>query len=181
MPPSDQTYGLVAFADLPVSGKLEFSQEFVLAVTAVDISMPEGMTASGDTLANTGLTSLQDQNGQTVNFQTYSTGSLNAGDTLKFTVSGKPKAASTTANLLQNKTLLIGVGALGLALILAGVWFYLRDRKQVDEEEEENAEFEDSESILDAIIALDDLHRGGKLSDEAYHKRRDELKAKLKE
>jgi hypothetical protein len=58
---------------------------------------------------------------------------------------------------------------------------YMRERNRVEEKvEEEDDEFEDSESVLDAIIALDDLHRAGKLSDEAYHNRRNEIKAKLK-
>ena len=35
-------------------------------------------------------------------------------------------------------------------------------------------------SLMDAIIALDDLHRAGKLSDEAYQQRRNELKEELK-
>jgi hypothetical protein len=101
---------------------------------------------------------------------------------LAFTLSGNPKAASTTTDLTQNQPLLIGAGALGLVLIIAGVWMYLRDRNRMEEQvEEDEDEFEDKESIMDAIIALDDLHRAGKLNDEAYHKRRDELKAKLKE
>ena len=74
---------------------------------------------------------------------------------------------------------------LALLLILAGVWLFIRDRKrkdveEVDEEEEEVGEFEDPESLMDAIIALDDLHRAGKLSDEAYQQRRNELKEALK-
>ena len=59
----------------------------------------------------------------------------------------------------------------------------MRDRKrveEVDEEDEEDDEFEDPDSLMDAIIALDDLHRAGKLSDEAYQKRREELKGALK-
>jgi mono/diheme cytochrome c family protein len=182
MPPSEQTYGLVAFTDLPRSDKMEFSQKFVLNVESVQILMPEGVSASGGTLTDAGLTPMQDPNGQTVNFQNYSAGSLKANDTLTFTVSGKPEATSSTANVTQNRTLLIGVGAFGLVLIVAGVWLYLRDRNRVEEKaEEEDDEFEDQDSIIDAIIALDDLHRAGKLNDEAYHRRRDELKAKLKE
>ncbi len=82
-------------------------------------------------------------------------------------------------DITQNQTLLIGVGALGLALILAGAWLYWRDRNHPEEEDEED-EFDDPESIMDAIIALDDLHRAGKLSDQAYKQRRDELKNSLK-
>ncbi|MEW6406791.1 MAG: hypothetical protein AB1649_33845, partial [Chloroflexota bacterium] len=118
---------------------------------------------------------------QGTNFHVYDGGSLNPGDSLAFTLSGKPQAASGTADVTQNQTLIFGVGALGLALIGAGVWMYMRDRKRVDEDEDEDDEFDDTDSVLDAIIALDDLHRAGKLSDEAYHKRRDELKARLKE
>ena len=44
----------------------------------------------------------------------------------------------------------------------------------------EDDEFETSEDVMDAIIALDDLHRAKKISDEAYQKRRAELKEILK-
>jgi len=65
-------------------------------------------------------------------------------------------------------------------LILAGVWMYMRDNNKEEEIEEEDDEFEDSESIMDAIIAIDELHRAGKLSDQAYKERREELKNALK-
>ena len=41
-------------------------------------------------------------------------------------------------------------------------------------------EFESTDEVLDAILALDDLHRAGKLPDEAYQKRRNELKDTLR-
>jgi hypothetical protein len=47
-------------------------------------------------------------------------------------------------------------------------------------DEEKSDEFEDPESLMDAIIALDDLHRAGKIPDEAYQQRRNELKDALK-
>ena len=76
---------------------------------------------------------------------------------------------------------MIGIGAFGVALILAGVWMFWRDRKREEEvDEEEDDEFEDPESLMDAIIALDDLHRAGKIPDEAYQQRRSELKDALK-
>jgi hypothetical protein len=70
---------------------------------------------------------------------------------------------------------LIGGAALGLALVLAGVYLYARDRR-VHAAEDGAAEFESSDEVLDAILALDDLRRAGKLPDEAYQKRRNELK-----
>ena len=64
---------------------------------------------------------------------------------------------------------------------------YWRDRKQAqtiaeeDEAAEDEEKFDSSEEVMDAIIALDDLHRAKKISDQAYQKRRAELKEILKE
>jgi hypothetical protein len=64
---------------------------------------------------------------------------------------------------------------------------YMRDKKDEEdfEDDEEDVEdnedeFDDAEAVMDAIIALDDLHRAGKISDEAYTLRRTELKETLK-
>ena len=58
----------------------------------------------------------------------YSGGALSAGSALALELSGKPKGNST--NLLvgsDNRTnLLIGLGALGVVLILVGVWLFLK-------------------------------------------------------
>jgi hypothetical protein len=51
----------------------------------------------------------------------------------------------------------------------------------MEEEELEESPYETEEEVLDAILALDDLHRAGKLSDAAYQERRAELKALLEE
>ena len=40
---------------------------------------------------------------------------------------------------------------------------------------------ETAESILDAIVALDDLYQAGELPEEAYKERRAELKDRLKQ
>jgi hypothetical protein len=63
---------------------------------------------------------------------------------------------------------------------------YWRDRNRVqetDEEDDDNEEeeFESPEEVMDAILALDDLYRARKISEEAYQKRRTELKEILKE
>ena len=118
-------------------------------------------------------------------YQVYEFGEIKPDSVLKIKLSGQPKqtsAASGTTAIKSNQPLLIGVGAFGVALILAGVWMFMRDRRKRKEEvdEEEADEFEDPESLMDAIIALDDLHRAGKLSDEAYQQRRNELKDALK-
>jgi hypothetical protein len=40
---------------------------------------------------------------------------------------------------------------------------------------------DDAETLLDAILALDDQFQTGELSEEAYRRRRAELKARLKD
>jgi hypothetical protein len=82
-------------------------------------------------------------------------------------------------------TVLIGLGALGGVLVLSGLWLFLRNRSQAVETEEDEAddaeeyEAEDADTLMDKIIALDDLFREGKLPEDAYQQRRDELKARL--
>ena len=183
IPPSEGSYGLITFASVPKSREFEFSQEFVLPASTVTVFVPEGVTAKGDKSTDLGLQAIQN-----FNFQIYEMGSVAAGETVKLSVSGTPKetgdaSASTPAEATSNQNLLIGAGAMGIALILAGAWMYLRDRHREEEgpsDQETGNEFESAEDVMDAIIALDDLHRARKISDYAYQKRRAELKEILK-
>jgi mono/diheme cytochrome c family protein len=179
IPPSERSYGMIAFATLPKAKEVEFSQEFVLPAATVQIFVPEGVNVESTQAADLGV---QDMQG--FRFHIYELGSVGAGENVQLTVSGTPKessSASAPAETTSNQNLLIGAGALGIGLILAGGWMYLRDRNRgEDEETEEEDEFESSEDVIDAIIALDDLHRSKKISDEAYQKRRAELKEILK-
>lgn len=174
-PPSDQSYSIIAFFTFPYNNKLEIKQPFTLDTPPVILLLPEGVKVESDQLTSRGVQSFQN-----ANFEEFSSGDLKAGDTLAFTLSGQPNtgSASTTAPNTA-RPLLIGAGILGIALIGAGAWLYFRDRR-AEETEDEN-EFESSEEVMDAILALDDLHRAGKIPDEAYHERRDELKQILKE
>jgi hypothetical protein len=160
-----------------------FSQEFVLPATSVTIFVPEGITIKSDKSTDLGVQAIQN-----FNFQIYELGSVAAGEKLALDVAGTTKepgntSASASAETTSNQNLLIGASALGITLILAGGWMYLRDRNRTEagtKEEEEADEFESSDDVIDAIIALDDLHRAKKISDEAYHKRRADLKEILK-
>ena len=84
---------------------------------------------------------------------------------------------------------MVGLVAFGVVLIVAGVWLYTRSRKERPEEREYDADGEypagengdDLDMLFDAILALDDQYKAGKLPQEAYQKRRSELKARIKE
>ncbi|HUE98843.1 MAG TPA: cytochrome c [Anaerolineales bacterium] len=180
IPPSEGSYGMIAFASVPNAMEFEFTQEFVLPAATVTVFVPEGITVESDRSTDLGLQAIQD-----FNFQIYELGGVEAGEKVNLTVSGTPEEASASApeEAASNQNLLIGAGALGVALILAGAWMYLRDRKREEDtngEESEDHEFESSDDVIDAIVALDDLHRAKKISDEAYQKRRAELKEILK-
>lgn len=175
MPPSETPYGFVEFYTLPYTGKVQMNQPFALPSSSVLVLVPDGMKAKSSQLTEGELQSFQG-----TAYRSYSGVGLNSGDTLTLDLSGQPKSDSSDSR----QGLLIGVGALGAVLILAGAWMYWRERqKSVEEdveEDDEEDEMESEEDLLDAIIALDDLHRSGKISGEAYQTRRAELKARLK-
>ena len=171
-PPSSNPYAIIAFFTLPYSGQLEIKQPFGIDAPSVVLLMPEGITVTGNQLASTGIVAIQNNN-----YQEFSASDFKTGDVLDFTVNGLPKTTASPNNVLQ--MVFIGAGALGLILIGISIWLYFRSRKGTQEEEED--EFESADEVMDAILALDDLHRAGKINEEAYKARRSELKEILKE
>jgi hypothetical protein len=151
---------------------LEIKQPFGIDAPSVVLLMPEGINVSGNQLASAGAVVIQNNN-----YQEFSASDFKTGDILDFTVNGLPKTIASTNNIPQ--IIFIGAGALGLILIGASIWFFFRGQKCAPEEDED--EFESADEVMDAILALDDLHRAGKINDEAYQRRRAELKQILKE
>ncbi|MBN2115171.1 MAG: c-type cytochrome [Anaerolineales bacterium] len=178
VPPSEDSYGLITFASVPRAKNFDFSQQFVLPAPRVTVFVPEGVTIKGAQAKDLGVQAIQ-----SFNFHIYQLDAVGAGEKVELTVSGTPRDATgaAPAQAASNQNLLIAAGALGVALILAGAWMYLRDRGRAEDEgEDKEDEFESAEEVMDAILALDDLHRDRKISDAAYQKRRTELKEVLK-
>ena len=179
MAPNEIPYGIIAFSTIIDPNSIEISQSLVLPVSVVRVLVPDGMEVDAAQLLPD---SPQDIQGDI--YQSYFANGLQAGDVLSFKVSGTPNIASVPDTNIPNtnSTLLIGAGGLGIALILAGAWMYFRDKTQVDDDDEDDEdEFESAEDVMDAIIALDDLHRAKKISESAYQRRRADLKDILKE
>jgi mono/diheme cytochrome c family protein len=181
-PPNELPYGLIVFSTMEKADQIEVTYPFDLSVASLTVFLPEGVSAEGSQLTDHGVQTIE-----RLNFQMYAAGNLPAGNTLRFTLSGIPKEPSTlpstsTSESEPNRSILFGAGALGLALILAGGWIYMRDRQRIEENnhKDEIGEFESPEEIMDAIIALDDLHQAKRISNEAYEKRRNELKEILR-
>jgi mono/diheme cytochrome c family protein len=181
--PGQGNYTILLAYNLPYKRKLALSQPINLPVDAVVVLVPqEHFKLKGDNLQPAGT---RDVSG--VTYQMYDMNGLKAGEQLNLTVSNSFSLGGTSRN-----NLVIGLGALGLALILGGVWLYWRNRLRVDQAETEAATGEDGvaapganaqtpEELMDAILALDDLYHSGQIPEEAYIQRRAELKERLKE
>ncbi|NPA26601.1 MAG: c-type cytochrome [Chloroflexi bacterium] len=203
-------YQILFAYELPYPNQqAEIRHKVDLPVGSVLVLVPaEGVTVEGEGFQPGDVRDVQ---GMAVRI--YLGPEIEAGGEVAFKVSGFPKETpqgrveepSAGWNLPQGKDLwlLVGLAALGLGLVVSGVWLYFRS-----DEEEEKAETggatpseastaraatepeldetaipeglrNDPEALLDAILALDELHREGKLPTEAYEKRRALYKAHL--
>ncbi|HEX9616511.1 MAG TPA: c-type cytochrome [Anaerolineales bacterium] len=177
----------VVFAyDMPYGRKLDLAQPLTLPVNAVVILVPEeGPKINSDLLTDEGTQPVQ---GMT--YRMYSSSRLEAGTELSITISGRPRASSGVVQTGSTSSLIIGLGAFGLALVATGAWLYIRSRAGAGlavGEEQDGVVLpgddipEDPEILMDAILALDDQYQAGELPEEAYRQRRAELKARLNE
>ena len=179
-------YQVVFAYRLLYDGKLDFSQPMTMDTNAVVVMLPDvGVKVKGEGFADDGVRDMQG-----TLYSVYSAGGLKAGTPLEFSLSGKVKTGSEVVTTTSSSgTIAIGLGVFGLALVGAGVWLYARNRKQekaelvMEQAEAERIaagpEREDPNTVIDAIIALDDQYKAGKIPEEAYMTRRDELKARL--
>jgi mono/diheme cytochrome c family protein len=173
--PSETPYSIIAFFNLPYADSLEINQPFAIDAPSIVLLIPDGVKVSGKQLTNKGLQVIQNNN-----YQEFAATDVQAGQTLLFSISGKPRTSSATG-LDARQLTMIGGGTLGILLIAAGVFLYVRDRRRLPAQGISESGFESAEEVMDAILALDDLHRAGKIGDDAYQKRRAELKGILKE
>jgi mono/diheme cytochrome c family protein len=170
--------------DLPYKNEFDFNQPLDLPVNAVIVLLPEdGIKIKGEQLMDMGTRDVQGSA-----FHMYTSDLVPAGTDLAIDISGRPRTGGAGLVFGSNTNLVIGAFALGFALILAGGWLYLRTRngkpagngQDMDEEHFADGEDEDVDMLLDAILALDDQYKAGELPEEAYLKRRAELKAQIK-
>jgi hypothetical protein len=187
-------YGVSYTFSMPYSGKITLNQPIELPVSSVGVLLPALGTLK---IESAGLVDggLSDFGG--VSYHVYTGESLRAGSQLAVKITGNPNATASeaaTGSLESRLGLIIGLGAFGLALILAGVWLSRRNRlvtttdeaemvegeKTSLDEEDDTDTPEDAEALMDDIIALDDLYQAGELPEAAYRERREELKGKLR-
>jgi mono/diheme cytochrome c family protein len=178
LPGSGQYQELFAFY-VPYPGKTDLSLPITMPISAAVVMLPVGgVNLNSSQLIDSGQQSVQ---GQT--FHIFTTSNMAGKTNLSMTISGLPSAAASTGTSNPFSSLLIGGGVFLLSLVVAGTFFYRARRRSnlaVKEEDEPEAPEEDVDSLMDAIAALDDLHKAGKLPTAAYHQRRAEMKERLK-
>ncbi len=175
--PGMGNYQVLFSYEMPYSKKLELDRKMELPVKAVVILVPEsGLEIKGDTIQDMGTRDVQG-----MMYKMYNGSALNAGEELKMTITGK-MVGETPDN---SSNLLVGLGALGVVLVAAGLWLYRRNQESMEDSEVQDHDlegeqpFESAESIMDAILTLDDLYQAEELPEEAYLQRRSELKDRL--
>lgn len=186
--PGVGAYQVIFAFNMDYNRKLDFSQLMFLPTNAVVVMIPD---------VGINLQSAQLQDGGTRDFQgtayhMYNASSLLAGTPLEFNLSGKAKkAGGSVLSAGSTQAMAIGLGAFGVALVLGGLWLYRRnqlklasqpaaaDAALVVTESGEASAPEDEDTLMDAIIALDDQYRDGNIPEEAYLERRAALKARL--
>ena len=179
--PGDRPHQIIFAYEIPYSRKKTLNVQIPLDVEAALVALPAGQVK----LQSTQLTDSGERNIDGTSVQLYTGRNIPKDSQLEINLSGKLAGAGVVKN--ENMTnLAIGLAALGLSLILAGVW-YARTRsseKAEDESEEPEADEElpgTVEALLDEIVALDDIYKAGELSENAYVERRAILKKRLKD
>lgn len=182
-------YQVIFAFQMPYNRKLDFIQTMFLPTSAAVVMLPENnIKVDSSQLEESGTREI---NGTT--YRMYNGNSLLAGSMLEFTLSGNPKQATSPAiSTGTSQNLAIGLGVFGVVLILVGLWLFRQNRMKVAKQHSTegmasgstgaqlDAQTEDDDTLMDAIIALDDQYRAGNLPEEAYLERRAVLKDKLR-
>ena len=173
--------------EIPYDGKAEVRHPVPLRVEASSLFLPPGLKVAGDTWTPAGT---QDIEG--MQFQIYQGPVLDAWDVLEVRLQGRPTTGSVGLpwQSLPGWALPAVLVSLGVVSILAGFWYWRREEGAPKEGEVEAPSVfrvkdippalrDDPEALLEAILALDDLHEAGEIDDELYRTRRAAYKARL--
>ena len=162
VPPGAATVEVFFRYDLPFRDSLIVQRVFDLPVASVVLVIPEDHGAVEGSVTPAGP--LDTTQGPALS---YTAGPLAAGEALAFSVLARPVVPSATAGLET------AVGVLSLAVAIVVAYFLLR--RPVPGTLPPRAR-----PLVEAIVALDRRFEVGELSDDAYLRKRESLKAHLR-
>jgi len=178
--PGSASHQVLFAYDLPYQDGAAFKLQVNLPVQTAMVMVPAGrIKVDSSQLVDTGQRSTQG-----VNLELYASGSLSSGSSLFMTISN----AAGNGLLEGGSAGLIIAVIIFLLAVLAGVALILRQRNNRTLLETASPSASSSvsrsddtmDSLMDGIIALDDMYQDGELPEEAYLKRRKELKDRLR-
>jgi hypothetical protein len=177
--PGDSTSQLIFSFELPYADHLDYSQSLPIKVITSNIMIPTaGITLKGASFKDNGL-----RTSQGMNFHLYSSDSLETGKPVEFSLTGKPQ--SGTSSGLDSSMDVIFIGGALFVLSLISLGFLLNRQRKLNQHTARLKTLQkddtDRNALLEAIIALDDLYKAGKLDEKVYTQRRKALKDQLKE
>ncbi len=176
--PGVATHQVLFAFDLPYTKKLALELPIPMKVDLINVMVPvDGIKLKSEQLSDGGI-----QDNQGVKFRLFIGSNLSSGSTLNMTLSGNtPTGQTSTDSKIKINPILLGAGIFLFALSGVGLYFYQKQKTPlVQQIASGNSTAEDKESIMDAIIVLDNLYKEGKLKEDIYSIRREELKNKLK-
>ena len=160
---------LFAF-ELPYEKSLDLDFELPLMVNASIFMLPANVVK----FSSEQLTFSGERDVQGMNIQTYSGATMDAGRSIHMNISGKVKNSTDIVQNGDTTSLIIGGSALLIAILVVVLYFRKKLKKDEVIEDQDPSE-EDLESLVDAVIALDDAFQSGEIPEVAYHNRRNEL------
>lgn len=192
VPPGIGQHQVLFAYEMPYKRSIDYEKKFDLPISDVVVLLPEiGVRVNSDMLEDAGT---RDVEGEM--YHMYNSGNIEPGTTFEVSLSGTPGGGSgllsgsgtglSIGGTVVPTSLIVGMLAIGVALIVAGILLY-RNSKAKEEEiedeeflEEEAYEDETIDNLMDSIITLDDMYKEGELAEEAYRERRTELKERLR-
>jgi mono/diheme cytochrome c family protein len=181
--PDVDPYQAVFSYQVPYDGKkTDLAVPIAMDANALILLAPaDGFKVNSNQLQSAGTRQFEG-----VSYNMFTGGGMPTETSLNLTLSGMPK---TRTNFLASTedtvvNLAIGIGGFGIALLAAGIFLWRRNHAEEvgfsNGEDEATISGKSAEDLMDAIIALDDQFRSGSLPEEAYQRRRAELKERLR-
>ena len=181
VPPGQGSHQVLFAYELPYPKKASIRHPVHLPIDSATLIVPEtgSLKVRSEIFTPAGIQTIEGKN-----YQAFNSPALQPEQEIAFEISGRPTSAA--GPISSRVGLAIGLGVFGLALIIVGfvLWRHPQVPEEIPEEESGSAGAspdlaEDPDTLMDAILTLDDLYQQGKLSEKAYQTRRAELKARL--
>jgi len=175
IPPGQSTHQVLYAYDLPYNKKTQLSIPIPMNTTSVSVMIPvDGVKLKSDQLLDSGV-----RGSQEMTYRVYTTSNMTTGSELVLDLSGQPKGDTVGSSTLPFNPILLSAGV--LVLVITGILYFYFGRKDKTKTEPMDSDVDqDKDALMDAIITLDEQYKSGKIDNDVYQQRRQELKNQLR-